>query len=410
MYIPAELGGLGAVELKNFLGTQCCNWLIRCHKHRIDNWRVDISRACPDSNLLLLRTCDIDKNLNPILYYMAKSYETFYGKFSKMDGNYRSAYVFRNPAFERNNVDNGTLDEYFFGLEFYRNHSHSIRNLKLNDFYRNGQMASRDALLAIGLPVSITLWLRLRAAGSLAWIRLKKNDETDTKVCTVEEFFHNYKRGSKKLKRVFESELQDDSNLQNLTVLTSFYNLVGSDPQPKKSIKNCFAAWRRATLQNNMREFLFKFRNNQLPLNNRVNAYDVTVDPRCSFCRIIDSRTVTRENFSHLFLTCPVTRILLDSFVRRLEPVPDIDTVFFKDMYWYGKLTDENFNEPQILFVMDCFRFVLWSFKTRRKIPNWPLFERELLFLIGTTASRNKNFSNKLHAVNMIANFMPAPG
>jgi hypothetical protein len=159
-----------------------------------------------------------------------------------------------------------------------------------------------------------------------------------------------------------------------------------------------------------MREFLFKFRNNQLPLNNCINAFDENADPRCSFCRIVNNHSITRESFCHFFYECPVTRTLMGQFILNLEPVPQLDTVEFRNIYWYGSYPENRFCEKQILFIMDCFRFTLWNFKLRRRIPNYLMFDRELKFLIWTTLDRTKELKYKIANTNLLASFVEEPG
>ena len=72
---------------------------------------------------------------------------------------------------------------------------------------------------------------------------------------------------------------------------------------------------------------MFLFRNNQLPLNNRINAFDDTVDPRCTFCRIIDNNTASRDGLSHVFRTCIVTDRLIAQLITKLEPIPDPNSI-----------------------------------------------------------------------------------
>jgi hypothetical protein len=96
IYLSPDQGGLGCINLKNFLITQTCNWYVRCHKFKIDNWRYDLTRAAPGSNLSLLRSTDINPESNPILYNIATAYEFFYANFTRQNGNFKSAYVFGN--------------------------------------------------------------------------------------------------------------------------------------------------------------------------------------------------------------------------------------------------------------------------------------------------------------------------
>ena len=158
-----------------------------------------------------------------------------------------------------------------------------------------------------------------------------------------------------------------------------------------------------------MREFLFKFRNNQLMTNYRLNSFDNSTSPYCTFCRII-GRANTDETFRHLFFECNTTQQLLLNFILLLEPVPDINSVFFAEAYWYGKYSDNTLWEESILLVFDCFRFVIWKYKLRRKVPNWPTVLRELHFILETIFSLNKRIKYIASSANIIANLLPARG
>ena len=47
--------------------------------------------AAPGGDISLIRTCDVDQVTNPILHNLVSSFEHFYSKFSKKDGNYKEA-------------------------------------------------------------------------------------------------------------------------------------------------------------------------------------------------------------------------------------------------------------------------------------------------------------------------------
>ena len=101
---------------------------------------------------------------------------------------------------------------------------------------------------------------------------------------------------------------------------------------------------------------------------------------------------------------------LLENFVRKFEPIPDLNSEFFRMLYWFGTYTENPFIEQYIIFAFDCFRFTLWSFKIRRKVPNWILFERELNFLIKTTVDRSLALKHIFLNTNTLANIYPALG
>jgi hypothetical protein len=77
-----------------------------------------------------------------------------------------------------------------------------IRNLKFSDFYSNGRMLPRDRVQFGGEPAPVALWLRLQAAGSLAWNTLRHRDATDNIISELDPFMQTYKKGSKKIRNI----------------------------------------------------------------------------------------------------------------------------------------------------------------------------------------------------------------
>jgi hypothetical protein len=70
-----EDGGIGMFNIKEFLAAQRCMWLSRAHRFQIDNWCYDLKFYSPGNNILLIRPCDIDANIHPILHGMVLDYQ-----------------------------------------------------------------------------------------------------------------------------------------------------------------------------------------------------------------------------------------------------------------------------------------------------------------------------------------------
>ena len=130
-----EDGGLGIFDLKSFFQAQHCVWIKRAQALRIDNWRYDLALTSPDCNILQIKSRDLNANSNPILKYLAESYEEFYSCFSRLNGNYKEAYIFDNAAFVRGPRDTRKLDPDFFGLDFYTRYRIHIRKLTFNNCF-----------------------------------------------------------------------------------------------------------------------------------------------------------------------------------------------------------------------------------------------------------------------------------
>jgi hypothetical protein len=129
----------------------------------IDNWRHDLHALSPLNNPLLIRSSDINKNINPILHGIAKAYENFYFRFSEKGKNYYHSYIFENKLF-LDPVSGNWIDANFFGNVFYDLHKDKIRSLKYADCHTEMGFKTIQDFRFEGLPVTIALWMRLRGA------------------------------------------------------------------------------------------------------------------------------------------------------------------------------------------------------------------------------------------------------
>ena len=189
------------------------------------------------------------------------------------------------------------------------------------------------------------------------------------------------------------------------------YSILTTIPVPNQPyLGKCLGLQNKSFLPNDVRNFLFLLRNNSLSLNNRLNAFDENVSPFCTFCRIIDGETATRDSFNHFFFSCPVTNNLLLQWTRELNPAPDINSLDFKQLYWFGSGTLSYDESGSVALCMDLFKYVIWKSKLRRRLPNFIYVLREFTFLVETACTLSRKFTLRLQNNNLLANFLPARG
>ncbi len=88
-YLPPELGGTGLFKLTDFLIAQKCSWVKRAYANQNDNWRLALTGAAPDGNLVNLRACDIPAQTSIVLHEIAWAFEYFSGCYSLLSNNYK---------------------------------------------------------------------------------------------------------------------------------------------------------------------------------------------------------------------------------------------------------------------------------------------------------------------------------
>ena len=82
----------------------------------------------------------------------------------------------------------------------------------------------------------------------------------------------------------------------------------------------------------------------------------------------------------------------------------------FLQLYWYGAVEEPLFNPTALIYICDCFKYVLWKFKQRRKIPNFDSVRSQLLEIVYNSSCLNKSLKLGIQNNNLIANFLQARG
>jgi len=395
-------GGLGFFNIGEFLCSQKISWLIRANKYRIDNWRVDLISLAPNKDITLLRKDDIDITRHPILHGLVEAFDHFHGKFCVINGNRKVCGIFDNPMVKH---DNNRINRHAFGENFYNTYKRKIRELTYDNFYEDGRHKNYDEIRTPDFPLTFNTWLRIRAAIGRAENLWKKDNDDDLIVKNVRDFFGSIFRGSKKI-RLIMTLARDRQQLSQMTIVNTFCNLVGLPVQENDIISKYLSIWGNSYIQNEIRDFIFKQRNNVLRLNNRLNAMDPNIDPMCTFCRI--RRQANRDGFEHFFYTCNVTTEILHSISLNLNPIFNVNSVEFRALYWFGIFDGKV--DQMATFYFDTIRYILFSYKRRNIIPQTVQLKREAEFIMHVCSKLNRNFGRRLHNSKLLENLLPARG
>jgi hypothetical protein len=379
MYLPPCKGGggVGFFNIKSFLESQRCMWLLRAQKMRIDNWRADLYSLAPLNNPLLIRASDCDRNRHPILFDICTAYKKFYTAFCRNDSNYKKAFIFENPIF-RDPETNREIDINFFGLNLYNAHKNIIRSLNFENCFTNLGFKTIREFHADGLPLPIAIWMRLRNV--VLYFRNTVNVENSF-CLTIENFAARWKKGGKRLRTFFIKEESANNSIITSRSFLTFKNLIGYSPPVNFNLGSWCAMWNVFSLTNDFRSFIYNSRFNCLPLNNRINAYKQDIDPACTFCLLSNNRPAPRDSVSHCFFYCGTTYNLLQDMLKLTNVVCSRDEIF-QLLYWYGYKYDTNFSQQHHLaynLLFDAFRYVLFKNRLRKILPTTDQFLYEYL-------------------------------
>ena len=173
-----------------------------------------------------------------------------------------------------------------------------------------------------GLQLSVASWMRLQLAATSIRNRLRKLDETDLLVENIGDFLRNIKKGSNKFRNILSKNTLSNADPNGLRIVNTFAISTGTQIPIVDITKLALSSWNIPFLHNSFKDFLFKFRNNQLFTNARMNAIDGLTDPGYTFCRIRGNFPVNNESIRHIFLECPTTMEFITRWCRQMDPAP----------------------------------------------------------------------------------------
>ena len=154
IYLDPKLGGLGLVNIRDFITAQHCQWFKRAEISTRDNWRVDL-QDLSFGNVFTASHHSICEKTHSILNLLARSMVKFSFAFTSVGGsmvkfsfaftsvggNYKNAFLLNNPFFKRGKSDMGILECHFFGVSQGAN-IFNIAKLKFWDCYVDNVLKS----------------------------------------------------------------------------------------------------------------------------------------------------------------------------------------------------------------------------------------------------------------------------
>ncbi len=216
----------------------------------------------------LLELPRVDQISDPIIFNIAKIFEAFSKKYYCTGKNYLRAFILCNPIFGRGRGDNGILCKRFFGENLPNQILEKIAKLRLEDLLMRGVIKSLAQINTdLGIDFTLVTYMRLSAAITY-FIEIKQNvpPAVPVGICT---FLMSFEKGSRKIRRALSSQ-SSNINVDKLTSVVTFHNITETGNVVVATIKNAISFWNFSAQKNTVREFAFKFMNNQLGLNTRV--------------------------------------------------------------------------------------------------------------------------------------------
>jgi len=396
IYDGIENGGLGLFKLKDFLASQACAWIKRAAK--LDEiWKLDL--FCGSyNNVFNIRKENFNTQKNPILRYLAESYERFFFRFTTVNENFKKAWIFDNPCLTFDPNNRNYLKREFFTQEQLVGNLSEIYELKVSDFLdRNNVILTKELFEQNNLlRFSLVKYNVLCGLIRNALINYSKVDKNAKRVDTVKDFCCRIRSGSKKFRKILSDmpEVSISSNIHKYAdILDQVINLETS--------VRLNSQWAGNFLSNSTRTFLFKLHNNLLGINTRVAHFVRGHSRDCTFCSLRQNPEEQPETIKHIFFDCIYVEQVLAEFYKWW--LNDQTFVISRTEFFQG-FNYTCINKVKVLDLTNIFvKQYIWDCKLRFSVPQPESLKRSIFdsYNLAFTSSRKiRDFTNKSNIFN----------
>jgi hypothetical protein len=379
LYLDPDEGGLGLFKPEVFFCALRCSWIKRCTVLTHDNWRRRII------NIVDPGPCYVQENdileFGPIISGILKSLIILRSAFGTVHNNFLMVPVLNNTNFffRSNGMNNSYYNERFLNDMIPNLSVEQMKTLCWNDFVDTGNFKSINQLQLKYGPNILISPDRYNDALSGFKAAKKKFWKQDKSCMTFHDFIAGKSRGSKPIRKVLENSSSVLRKTKIRDPILNYATIAGIAEIPETAAKALNGMWNKNLFSSDFKVFLFKAHHNILGLNSRVHHFNANRDPACTFCLKEKNLPAERESFAHFFWYCPTTANVIkkfsDTFFSDVAPLG-------KKMFFTGVVRDgDTYASAAVLTVCKLLQYVLWSFKLRKKLPTWPSFKSEFLYM-----------------------------
>jgi hypothetical protein len=398
-YIPVTEGGLGLINVKDYIISLQCAWVKRVTQHWGDMWRYDLKKKCY-GNPLIADSGTFDPIRNPILHNICSSFGKFRDAFVKKDDNYKKALLLKNPFFRRGRGDDRILCERFFGQGNNFERMKKIAKLKYEDFFTRGVSKTLDELnTEFELEFTLVDYMRIHAALHFS-VNRAGNEGEPMAPQSLEFFLKSFEKGSKPFRRILQDADLKRLDINSLNTVGTFVGISETAKPTEPFLKNCWGEWNRFYYNNKCRDFLYKFRNNILGLNLRVCNFVPEINAECSLCVIHKEPTpIQAESFLHLFYNCVYSGKYRSKVEAELFPELNQSGIPDKKQFWfYGKLPQMNKPNIFISCIVNTVNYMIWELKLRKETTTVGTFFIDLIAQVNRSLQLSEMLRDAKHA------------
>jgi hypothetical protein len=353
-------------------------------------WKVNLYSKSP-GNIYRISHTNFNIETNPILNVIAESTEDLMHCHSKINQNFRKAYVFDNPEMTIG-LRGPKLDPNTWGPTYEQGNPSKYYNLTFNEVFDATGNLLPNFLNVFNVVRGDALSKKLKKLYDACWVRYGKNPAGSE---SFPDLIMRVKKGSKTFRKILSFE-PVNAITHNIVKFSENMEII-IDYDTSKTINSL---WKINFLSNACRTFCFKLHNNILPYNHILSHFVRGKSRNCTFCDIIRNQEEEDETPLHLFYDCTVSENIRRSFFN------DYLGYFISRQEFFAVPTSENSHTNKILmFLCIVFKKYIWDCKLNEVLPQYRYLKYIVLSEICVFLNLNSQLRSSFEHCNLNNDF-----
>jgi hypothetical protein len=386
LYISPKMGGLGLINMDDFIKALKCCWFKKAMLSTNDNWKITLRMVTENfSNLYSADTSKLE--CGEVLLNILEAVQFFIKKWDATENNFLSASIVGNTNFGYGTEINCHFNENFF--KFGTGYSHTVHVMRTDLSWKlltsNGNFESREYVNnVLGFDLPEEKYVNLKTGYERA---VKKFFKVGGKEMSYKEFFSKTKNSdlSRKIRMVMNNILTVPGPVKKqLENFAKSINIEFGSIIPTVRI-NWLGAWAYQLAPIEVRMFNFRFFSNKILTNDKKSHFSEDTSAACDFCVKAKNLPAPKETLLHFFWDCPVSNSLIKHVWERKFANLELNPETF-----FTGITRNLFNNGPIKnFWKCCFtfgyvtRYTLWEYKYNKKFPGRLDFDMRVTSIFG---------------------------
>jgi hypothetical protein len=253
---PVDKGGLGFIDIANFLKSLQCSWVKRATGSTIDCWRRDLNNLT-GLNPTILSPELIKRDQNPILYNLAESFYDFKKFYFQRNTNFLTSKILGNPNILIDRRTKIPVGNAFWATD--NNIPITLLTVQVSDFLNAaGNFKSYEetaGILGANIPRDRYDQIKKLVTGSITYQSRASLATAVPDPNTLELYINRFKKGSKNFRKVFEQGLNSRIICKQLPKTKTYFRLIELEVAEEAELEKFNTEWGMAYYPPKIRDY-----------------------------------------------------------------------------------------------------------------------------------------------------------